>query len=373
MGTKKTRFIGIDLAKRTYVARMEDPDQLRSETWTGKTDEQGISNLLRKMASTDRIAMECCAFAFFLAKRIKQDVGCEVYVLNAGQLAIIYKSTKKTDLEDAAKLTWLLQRFPIEELPTVSLPTQQEEHRRAIVSELRFKKQQRTRLINRLHSLFVRIGVTDILKKDLRTEENRVEKIERFLEGYTKTEASRIQCELNLLEQHIRSIEQEISNDLKEEPLAKYLLSVPGVGKASAMAFLAHVGDGSRFSNGRQVAYFVGITPRVDCSGDTVRLGNITKRGCVAIRALIIQAAWAAVHSSQDNSLKAKYKELSARRGKGIAIVAIGRRLLELMWIVVTRKELYNGTTEEMLKLKLRRLGMVSDSKKKTRKVDPAA
>jgi hypothetical protein len=131
-----------------------------------------------------------------------------------------------------------LKRFPVDELPTVTLPTEQEEHRRALVSELSFKKRQRNRLINRLHSLFVRVGITDLEKKDLKTHGARIEK-EKLLFGYTLSEALRIDEEVKLLEQHIEILEQEIKIDLKTEPLAKNLLSVPGVGPATAMAFLA--------------------------------------------------------------------------------------------------------------------------------------
>jgi MFS family permease len=106
------------------------------------------------------------------------------------------------------------------------------------VSELSFKKRQRNRLINRLHSLFVRVGITDLEKKDLKTHGARIEK-EKLLFGYTLSEALRIDEEVKLLEQHIEILEQEIKIDLKTEPLAKNLLSVPGVGPATAMAFLA--------------------------------------------------------------------------------------------------------------------------------------
>jgi hypothetical protein len=55
----------------------------------------------------DRVAIECCALGFWLARELIAKVGCDVLVLNAGQLAIIYKSTRKTDLNDAEKLAWI--------------------------------------------------------------------------------------------------------------------------------------------------------------------------------------------------------------------------------------------------------------------------
>lgn len=348
MEEKITRFIGIDLAKRSYVAHVSFSDERKPERFSGSTSKAGTENLISRFGKNDRIAMESCSYAFFLAKEIIERAGCEVYVLNAGQLAIIYKSTKKTDLEDAAKLSWMLKRFPPEELPAVALPDEKELHRRALVSELGSKKKIRNKLINRLHSLYVRVGITGMEKKDLKTAKTREEN-RSLLSSYSFYEALRIEEELELFERHIDAIEAEIAMELSTEPLAENLMSIPGVGPATAMAFLAHVGDGSRFRNGRQVSHFVGITPRVDNSGETVRLGNITKRGCTAIRGIIVQSAWAAVHAKADNPFRRKYLELVERRGKGRAIVAIARRMLEVMWIVTTRNERYRWSSETML------------------------
>jgi len=347
-----TRVVGIDLAKRSYVAHAIDPAKDKAVIWDGKTDQKGIEKLCAKLRPTDRVGIECCSYAFYLVKVLTAKVGCRVLVLNAGDLAIIYKSVKKTDLEDAGKLAWLLEKMSDDELPVVTPPSEKEEHRRALVSELGSKKKARTVLINRLHSLFVRHGIVTVGKEDLRTADHREAQIVN-LAGYTASEAKRVQAELILLEGHIDEIEAEIQLDLKDEPKVSRLMSIPGVGPTTAMAFLAYVGDGSRFSHARQVSHYVGMTPRVDSSGETTRIGNITKRGCTAIRALIVQSAWASVHTSKDHKLKQKYLELSARRGKGRAIVAIARRLLELMWVVLRTDTFYWETTKEELDLKM--------------------
>ena len=39
------------------------------------------------------------------------------------------------------------------------------------------------------------------------------------------------------------------------------------------------------------------MIPQVDASGESIKLGGISKRGCVALRAILVQAAWAAVKS----------------------------------------------------------------------------
>ena len=70
------------------------------------------------------------------------------------------------------------------------------------------------------------------------------------------------------------------------------LQTIPGVGDKTALAFTTYVGDGKRFNNGDQVAHYLGLVPRVDCSGSINRYGHITKKGNRIVRALLYQAAW---------------------------------------------------------------------------------
>ena len=70
------RVIGIDLAKRSYVAHMIDETAVKTQTlvWDGKTDEKGILRLCAKLRPTDRVGIECCAYAFYLAKVLESRV-----------------------------------------------------------------------------------------------------------------------------------------------------------------------------------------------------------------------------------------------------------------------------------------------------------
>jgi transposase len=312
------------------------------------------------LAKRYRIGIECCGHAMRLVRIISAKVAAEVLLLNPGRLQLIYKSTKKTDLEDAAKIAMLLQRFPVKELPTVAMPSIEEERQRALSSEVRSKRKLRNILVNRLHSLFVREAITDMKRKDLKNRTNREENI-ALLHDYTRDEARRICRELDLIEEDIAEIDVEIKKLLATSEQASRLVSIQGVGPVAAMTFMAYVGDGSRFSSGRQVSNYAGMTPRVDSSGESTKLGGITKCGCSALRAVLVQAAWAAVKAGGTNPLKEKYNELIVRRGKGRAIVAIARRILELMWVVSTRNERYRDMTPLAWRLKLRRLGMKGD------------
>ena len=69
------------------------------------------------------------------------------------------------------------------------------------------------------------------------------------------------------------------------------LQTIPGVGDKTALAFAAYGGDGKRFNNGDEAANYLGMVPRVDCSGTINKYGHITKKGNKVVRALLYQAA----------------------------------------------------------------------------------
>lgn len=356
MGEFVRRFVGIDLAKRTMEIRILQ-DGSKTLGWNQKTDAFGRTSLSKKLLPTDMVACEAGGTSFSLARYLMKEVGCEVVVLNPGTLAMIWASTRKTDAEDALKLAQFIQRHPIEELPIVSLPSDKEEERRAMISELESKKGLRNQLINRLHTLYQRMGIVGLTRVQLKDTSGRIEQL-ATLSGRILTQAQRINEELDLLEQHIATIKHEINEELGTDPLTPILMSVPGVGAAFAMAFLAHIGDGSRFSNGRQVANFAGMTPRIDASGESVHMGPITKRGCTVLRSIAVKAAWAALHSSNAPAIKEKFEAIMERRGRARAIVAIARHLLELVWSVAVHKEYYRTSSIEFRMTKMRRLGI---------------
>jgi transposase len=199
------RAVGIDLAKRTMEVRfMSDSEKTRA--WNCKTDTIGRKNLYAQLTRNDVVGIEACSLA--IAREIKQKTEADVWVLNPGKLAIIYKSTKKTDSEDAIKIARLLLRYPKEELPIVPIPSEREEKERAIVKELGFLKSQRTDFINRLHTKFVAEGITTIIKSDLKTKVKRDASVD-LLYGIHLAEAKRMIMVIDMLEVQIEQLEKE--------------------------------------------------------------------------------------------------------------------------------------------------------------------
>lgn len=352
------RYVGIDVGKATMEVRIlfESDSKVKVLKWNGKTDAVGRERLMQHLRPNDIIGIEAGEPAFTIAREVQETVGARVLALNPGRLAVIYKSTKKTDAEDALKLARLVMRFTPEELPVVKIPSGEELVDRALVSEDNFLKATRTKLVCRLHSVYLRAGITHLARKDLKTPEKRREAMALLTDkpGHLLTEALRLESLIQPIESQLGVIEDEMKARLENNEHTRYLMSVPGAGPAMAMAVIAHLGDGARFATASQVSNYVGFVPRIDFSGKSQRFGHITKHGCSAIRRVAVQAAWALVRSKNGGALKEKHAELRSRRGKKIAIVAIARKLVELLWTLMVKQETYKYVTEEELKFKFR-------------------
>ena len=338
---EQKRFVGIDLGKRTYEMKIIGINGKVTGT-NGQTNPSGRKLLYRKLLATDRVAIEVCSLGMVMAKEIQKEVGCEVVLLNPSQLVLIYRSLKKNDKEDALKLARLVQKYKNEELPKVELPTEHEENLRQILTEIRQLKNDRTKEINRLHAIFVECGITEIKKKDLATINNR-NKCIKMLEGIALAQAERILKKLELVETQTEEVEELLDKEIDGDKNIEKLTEIPGVGKQLASAYVAFIGDGSRFPNASTIGAATGLVPRLDMSSTVCRMGHITKCGNKNLRTLLILAAWSHVRSRDGGALKDKFLYMTRfqSKGKKIAIVAIARKLAELMYILLKNDTSY--------------------------------
>ena len=344
MKEKKTRFIGIDLGKRTYAMAVTGKG-IKVTMSNGTTSVEGRLKLYKKLKPTDRIALEAGTLAFIMAKELEAAVGCKVYVLNPYRLSVIYKSMKKTDKEDALKLAHIIEDFQEERLPLVNVPSDKEMERRKILSAYRRAQQGRGREINRLHTLFVNQGITTLVKKDLTSDAQRQDSI-KMLSGLDREDAEYLVKVIKLHEERIENLEMKMKKESEGNEMIQRLQEIPGVGPMVSFAFSAHVGA-ERFENAGQLSNYLGLVPRVYMSGDTVRYGSITKRGNSFIRALLVQASWALIRSRNGGKLKERYEYMTVEKSlsKKKAIVAIARRLAEMMYVLMRDGSRYRPTS----------------------------
>jgi transposase len=137
--------------------------------------------------------------------------------------------------------------------------------------------------------------------------------------------------ELEQKEKQIALVTEYLDGDLDKQPGGKLLMSIPGVGPRTAEAVLAYTDDVERFAGGKEYCGYFGVTPRLDESGDSRRLGHISKKGPSVVRWVLVESCWKVIRYSQ--SMRSFYERVMAgqKSRKRIAIVAVARKLLSIM------------------------------------------
>ncbi len=88
-----------------------------------------------------------------------------------------------------------------------------------------------------------------------------------------------------------KSLDRQCSAVARKDAACKRLMTIPGVGVITALAFRSEIDDPSRFRKSRDVGVHVGLTPRRYASGEVDRSGGISKRGNDMLRSLLVEAA----------------------------------------------------------------------------------
>ena len=251
-------------------------------------------------------------------------------------------------------------KFELHELPLVSVPTEEEQSERELVSLRDYLVCTKTRHKNKLHAIFMACGHPEIRSKHIAKETSRNEKIEELLTGFAKVSAQMIADMITDIENTIKELEQKFIDMLLEHPEeTSLLMSIPGVGRVSAATILAYVGDIDRFASARQLCNYAGIVPKMDCSGQRIVVGGISHRGNPHLRRVMVQGAWANVLTKMDSPLKGKYSRLIQSKPKQVAIVAVARELLTLVYLILKHKTLYSYVSIDYYEEKLKGYGLL--------------
>ena len=190
--------------------------------------------------------------------------------------------------------------------------------------------QMRTRIMNQLQAVALNEGLR--CKKRLWRERGR-QQLESFLLAPWASRRRRDLLELlDRLNPTIAELSQAIEQQAERCPAAQRLMTHPGVGALTALAFVLIIGEAERFGCGKQIAAYLGLVPEEDSSGESRRLGHISKQGSGLMRFFLVEAAQVTVRS--DAEWRRKYFHLAQRRGRKIAKVAMARRLaVRLYWM----------------------------------------
>ena len=199
---------------------------------------------------------------------------------------------------------------------------------------------QRTALINQLRAILLERGI--IVPQGRRVLERSLPEIlaeeSNGLSPRVRRLIEDLRAEWRALDERIAAFDDELVAVAKQEADCRRLCEIPGIGALNATALVAAVGNASAFTRGRDLAAWLGLTPREHSTGGKQRLLGISKRGNKYLRTLLIHGARAALpHLAQrPDALGHWLRSLLARAHRNVVIVALANKLARMAWAVLT-------------------------------------
>lgn len=343
------RYFGIDLAKRETQLAVLDADGVQISQKRFATDREQFLALAGELRAGDTVALEVTTNSTSIARLIRDNSnGARIIVSNPIKTKVIAQAKIKTDKIDARVLAELAR---VGYLPEVWLPDEDTEALRQFITDRVSLVRRRTECKNSVHSVLHRNLVTQT-KTDLfgtggrhwletiiagtSPDGQHIPELDRLRMGSLLNEIDRIDALVADLESVIASY-IAVRPHLKEQ--LDRLLSITGVNLVVAAGLIATIGDITRFRTKKKLAAYLGVVPSTYQSGDSSRNGRITKQGRAEARWLLIEAAEHLRKSP--GPARALFTRVAKKRGHNVAVVAVARKLIELVHHLLTHNEDY--------------------------------
>lgn len=266
-------------------------------------------------------------------ERLLVELKHEMWMGDAGKIRASENRKQKTDRRDAQLLLDLLRW---KNFPKIWVPTPAERDARQLLLHRHKLVRLRTQVKNQLQALALNQGVRR--KGQLWSVAGRAELEALSLPPWTQRRRSDLLQLLDGLQPAILELDGEVAQQAAARPEVRRLMTHPGVGPVTALAFVLTLGPVSRFPRGKKVASYLGLIPSEHSSGGRQRLGRISKQGNAFLRGLLVEAAQSAVR--YEPGLRRAYRRLAQRKGRALAKVAMGRKLaVRLYWMLRAGKD----------------------------------
>jgi len=273
-----------------------------------------------------RVGMEASGQAQWF-ERLMEGLRWELWRGDAEAIRAKRGRKQKTDREDARHILKLLLK---EDFPRIWVPSWENRDLRQLLWHRHRMVQARTRVMNQLQAVALNEGLR--CKKGLWRASGRQHLECLQLAPWSSRRRRELLELLDRLNPTIAELSQAIEREAEKCPEAQRLMTHPGVGALTALAFVLIIGKAERFGCGKQVASYLGLVPLEKSSGNRRRLGHITKQGSSLVRFLLVEAAQVTVRSLPE--WRSKYVHLMMRRGRKTAKVAMARKLaVRLYWM----------------------------------------
>jgi transposase len=332
-----TKRVGIDIAKQVFQVHgvdYQDKVVLRKQLRRNQ--------MLSFFATLSPclIGMEACGGAHYWAREL-QKLGHTVKLM-APQFVKPYVKSNKNDANDAEAICEAVGRPTMRFVSVKTIAQQDLQAIHRIRSEV---VRQRTAKVNQIRGLLAEYGI--VVGRHVATLRRALpellENAENGLSFDFRTLLDDLWQDLIRLDEREEEMSQKIHTLANSIPAAKRLQSIPGIGPMSATAIVCAVGDGKQFKRGRDLAAWLGLTPRQQSSGGKDRLLGISKRGDSYLRTLLIQGAKSVIKvvGNKTDPRSLWLQNLCTRKHKNTAAVALANKNARIAWALLSNDTSY--------------------------------
>lgn len=327
------QYVGLDVSmEETSVCVI---DEEGTTVWEGSiaSDPAAIVRMLhRHAAHAAKVGLETGPTSTWLWHELR-NAGVPVVCIDARHAqAALSMRLNKTDRNDAAGLAQLMRMGWYREVQVKQLAAHGDG---ALLASRALLVRHRCELENQIRGLLKNIGLRPAATKGTAFEQSVRALAARS--ALLKDVITPLLAAWSTLRLQIAVLSASVSRRANDSAVCQRLMTMPGVGPLTALAFSAAIDDPARFRHSASVGAYLGLTPRRYASGETDRMGRISRCGDALTRSYLYEAANVLLTRSRKTSpLRSWGAKLAKRAGFKKARVALARKMavvMHRMWV----------------------------------------
>ena len=330
--------IGLDIAKTSFQAH--GADALGAVVFRKKLTRGRLLAFLSAHPPCV-VAMEACSGAHHWGRELAA-MGHTVRLIPPAYVKPFVKR-QKNDEADAEAICEAAQRPTMRFVPVKS----QDQQASGVVFRARdLLVRQRTQCSNAIRGHMAEYGW--VAPKGVSYVERLIQRIEDPAEALPEAARTTLKVLVQLLralDEQVAVLDLEIARRARQDPVARRLMTIPGIGPVTASAIVALAPAPEAFKCGRDFSAWLGLTPVQKSTGGKQKLGQITKMGERTLRRLLVIGASAVIKQAALRGAPAGswLGQMLARKPRMLVTVALANKTARVVWALLARGGIYRA------------------------------
>jgi transposase len=329
-------YVGLDASKATTsICILDDAGNIVREGVVG-TEPQAIIGFLRgNRLRYRRVGVEAVSFTPWLFEGLAKAALPVICIENRHAHGVLAGQLNKTDKNDARGIAQIMRSGHYK---AVHMKTRQSQEAKLLLTARKHLASKKRDIESAIRGVLLRFGLKHSAGGSA-TFERRARDLAEANTVMKEVVESLLSVRTAIVAQ-INAFDLRIRLRANDDPVCRRLMTAPGVGPLTALAFRTAIDVPERFARSRDVGVHLGLTSRTYQSGATERRGRISKCGDESARTALFLAAKIAMGGRMaPSALKAWGRSVAERRGYLKAVIAVARKLaviLHRMWVTST-------------------------------------